>query len=81
MLRDAVSLLGDAVPLLGDPVPLLGDAVSLLAGPVSLLRGPISLLRRIPGGPRLARCTVTRLLPVGGRLTVPRLLVLSERQA
>ena len=81
LLRDAVSLLGDAVPLLGDPVPLLGDPVSLLGGPVSLLRGPISLLRRIPGGPRLARCTVTRLLPVGGRLTVPGLLVLSERQA
>jgi len=61
---------------------LAGSAVAGRGwGAVSLLRGPISLLRRIPGGPRLARCTVTRLLPVGGRLTVPGLLVLSERQA
>jgi hypothetical protein len=64
---------------------LLRGAISLLRGAISLLRDPVSLLRRIPGGARLARCTVTRLaiawLPVGRRLTVPRLLVLSERQA
>jgi hypothetical protein len=71
--------------LLRGAISLLRSPVSLLRDPVSLLRGPVSLLRRIPGVARLARCTVTRLaiawLPVGRRLTVPRLLVLSERQA
>jgi hypothetical protein len=71
--------------LLRSAVSLLRSAVSLLRSAISLLRGPVSLLRRIPGVARLARCSVTRLaiawLPVGRRLTVPRLLVLSERQA
>jgi len=79
-------LLGSAISLLRSAISLLRSPISLPRSPISLLRGPVSWLRRVRGGARLARCRgVTRLavawLPVRRRLTVPRLLVLSERQA